>query len=304
MAALPKPVIDAMAARAMRLHHTLWHTSRNSWATLNDVQRQVFRDRGWEPPRPARKADGAVERDNGSGEDFLFMHRQMIGTVNGILAERADPGFLHVEGWPAIPAPGDIAFPVPPPFDVPGRPSLSQNIRDAKTDARFTVIRDREARFTDPAVLRTLTLRRLGADLEFGIHNTLHLRWAAQLPEYRGGSEFNVDPRWDEPAYDWLADFYSSHVNPIFWKLHGWVDARIDDWMKANDHTGPVPWSFDPPWSGPEDHGHHLLDLSLHARPGNAEAEALASHTRALEATINDLKANGIPEPTPFPVTT
>jgi hypothetical protein len=66
-----------------------------------------------------------------------------------------------------------------------------------------------------------------------------------------GGDPFDVDPRFDDPAYDWLADFYSSHVNPIFWKLHGWVDARIDDWMKANDKTGPVPWSFDPPMERP-----------------------------------------------------
>ena len=29
-----------------------------------------------------------------------------------------------------------------------------------------------------------------------------------------------------------VVDFYSSHVNPLFWGLHEWIDDRIDDWFK------------------------------------------------------------------------
>ncbi|MGW4103666.1 hypothetical protein [Streptomyces sp. NPDC004976] len=127
------------------------------------------------------------------------------------------------------------------------------------------------------------------------------------MPEYRpGGDEFNVDPKWDDSAYNWLGDTYSSHVNPLFWKLHGWVDARIDDWMAANNLQGPVPWSFDPPWSGPEggpDHGHHAVThLALRARPGSAEADALQARLSAMEATVEDLKRAGVREPARFPV--
>lgn len=91
-----------------------------------------------------------------------------------------------------------------------------------------------------------------------------------------------------------------SHVNPIFWKLHVWVDARIDDWMEANELTGPVPWSFDPPWTGPGHHHHPMAELALRARPGNAEAVSLQSHVRDLEDTIRALRDNAIPEPAPF----
>ncbi|MGK5545130.1 hypothetical protein ACSNOH_10415 [Streptomyces sp. URMC 127] len=303
MASLPQAVIDAMAARAMRMHHMLWHTARNNWATMPDDVRQVFREHGWEPPRPALTATGKRQRNNGSGEDFLYMHRQMIAEVDGILAEVGDPDYPRVEGWPSVPEPGDSDYPVPPPFD-------GEAIHQAKTAASFQEMKGWQDDFTDPAKLRNLTLGQLGADIEFTIHNRMHLRWSHEVPESRPlgddeTEEFNVDPQWDDPGYNWLADTYSAHVNPVFWKLHGWVDARIDDWMAANDRTGPVPWSFDPPWSGPTAHEHHhsVPRLALRARPGNTEARVLDEHRSNLEATVDDLRRAGARMSTPlFPV--
>ncbi|GHF08393.1 MULTISPECIES: Tat pathway signal protein [Streptomyces] len=279
MVPLPRPVIDAMAERAMRMHHMLWHVSRNEWADLTPAQQQEFRAHGWDPPRPALTggADSRPELDNGSGEDFLYMHRQMIADVDAILARAADPGYPRVEGWSSIPAPGDTAYPVPPPFDVPGDPDTTRAVEDAKSTASFDRIRRWQAEYTDPSALRGMTLGQLGARIEFTIHNRMHLRWSARLPAYRpDGDPFDVDPRWDAPGYDWLADFYSSHVNPVFWKLHGWVDARIDGWMTANHRTGPVPWSFDPPWTGP------------------------MMHADALEETVEGLKRTNLRVRTPF----
>jgi hypothetical protein len=304
MATLPAPVIEAMAHRSMRMHHMLWHTSRQAWPNLTEAERQVFRDHGWEPPRPVlRTPQGQIDSSNGCGEDFLFMHREMIADVDEILAGLHDPENPHVEGWPVIPGPEDTEFPVPPPSD----PRFSESIRQAKGDVGLQRIIAGQARFTNPQVLRGMSLSQLGNEIEFGVHGTAHLRWAASLPEFRpgGGDPFNVDRRFDDPGYDWLADFYSSHVNPIFWKLHGWVDARIDDWMKANDKAGPVPWSFDPPWTGHMAHDHehrHIAGLALRARESSDEADALASHEQALEETINALRAAGVREPTPFPV--
>jgi hypothetical protein len=313
MNAFPKPVIDAMADRTMRLHHMLWHRTRDSWADLTAGEKKVFSDHGWVPPRPSlgptdpATGNRPVELDNKSGEDFLYMHRQMITEVNGILAEVGDPQYPRVQGWVTIPTPDDHDFPVPPAYELPGDPKGTQGLHDVKSPEAYAQIHAVETQVTDPAVLRQITLGRLGAAVEFFIHNALHMRWSAQMPEYRpGGDEFNVDPKWDDSAYNWLGDTYSSHVNPLFWKIHGWVDARIDDWMAANDVQGQVPWSFHPPWSGPgggHDHGHHpVAHLALRARPGSAEAEALHSRLRAMDATVEDLKRAGVREPTRFPV--
>ncbi|WP_157744584.1 Tat pathway signal protein [Micromonospora viridifaciens] len=299
---MPEQVIEAMAKRPMRMHHALWHISRQGWSSFPEATRAVFREHGWEPPRPALTINNQIECDNAAGEDFLFMHRQMIGEVNKILAELGDPRNPRVQGWQSIPTPSDAEYPVPAPF-VTGDAGLDNAIASAKTEEAFTRIRQWEDQFTDTAVLRRMTLGQLGAAIEFTIHNRMHLRWAARQPEYRVSTDpFNVNPKWDKPSYDFLADFYSSHVNPIFWKLHGWVDARIDDWMEANQHNGPVPWTVTP-WVGPMTSGHEHHHIARHAlrTPGDeGEAEALSRQVDALEATINDVKATGTPEPTPF----
>ena len=31
-------------------------------------------------------------------------------------------------------------------------------------------------------------------------------------------------------------------VNNVFWKLHGWIDTRIEDWKAANSVTGEPHW--------------------------------------------------------------
>ncbi|MFF8840286.1 hypothetical protein [Streptomyces sp. NPDC015130] len=78
----------------------------------------------------------------------------------------------------------------------------------------------------------------------------------------------------DKPFYyDDLNDTFSSHVHPVFWRLHGWVDDRIEDWYAAHAATHPgqvarktvgdVPWfakgpqvSVETPWVGPVVTGH------------------------------------------------
>jgi hypothetical protein len=87
------------------------------------------------------------------------------------------------------------------------------------------------------ARLRKLTLGQLGSLLEFTVHNSLHNRSASEPIGYRpdgANPGESVDPKWDSPDYDYLGDTYSSHVNPVFWFLHGWVDTSIDRWFYAN----------------------------------------------------------------------
>jgi hypothetical protein len=89
-APLPLVVKLMLAARDHRLRHYIWHGVRNSWLRMNPGQRQAILAMypGWEPPRPALDANGARLRDNNSGEDFLYMHRQMTAMVNENLARQ------------------------------------------------------------------------------------------------------------------------------------------------------------------------------------------------------------------------
>src|SRR5690348_17642059 len=77
----------------------------------------------------------------------------------------------------------------------------------------------------------------------------MHIRWSAapRDPETNawlplGRPDPDISEKWDNPRYDWLGEFYSSHVNPVFWRLHGWIDDRIDDWYQAHEwkHPGEV----------------------------------------------------------------
>jgi hypothetical protein len=39
----------------------------------------------------------------------------------------------------------------------------------------------------------------------------------------------------DGARFNWLGNPYSSHVNPTFWKLHGWIDdVLVPNWLHAN----------------------------------------------------------------------
>jgi hypothetical protein len=42
-------------------------------------------------------------------------------------------------------------------------------------------------------------------------------------------------------------------VNNVFWKLHGWVDERIDRWAEANN-VDEIEWTGT--WEGPHEHIH------------------------------------------------
>src|SRR3954467_9869332 len=78
---LPAPVLEMLASREHRLLHSIWHGSRNMWLGLKDSERAEITELGWAPPRASSTDSGPII-NNGSGEDFLFMHRQMIMMVN------------------------------------------------------------------------------------------------------------------------------------------------------------------------------------------------------------------------------
>ena len=155
--------------------------------------------------------------------------------------------------------PKESGYMVPPAYllsDEEGELDTNTNnfIKFLKTPNYFTsVMRYLESQFKNRTFLNSLSLGTLGNLLEFVIHNQMHLRWSSTPKDPKTGkqpvdprtgnptarSPFDFDDKWDDPKYDWLGEFYSSHVNPVFWKLHGWVDDRIEDWYNAHDASHP-----------------------------------------------------------------
>ncbi len=292
---LPEPVIRMLAGEKHRLHHLLWHSLRQFWLSsdISDDTRQQIRDLNWEPPRLGVES-GRIAVNNGSGIDFLYMHREMISHVRHTMHHA---GLDPIRPWPSPPQPGPLrgepdfmqaiislptpgnpdGFVVPPAWHWPGVANLERRIHALKSDEYYWSRMqwwDRE--FKNPERLGRLTLGQLGALLEFSIHNDMHMRWAA-VPRLADGTKVplgrgigDIDSRWADPSNDYLGDFYSSHVNPVFWRLHGWVDDRIQDWFDAHEaaHPGEIqrvevrglPWfqsetwvEHNQPWAKPQE---------------------------------------------------
>lgn len=240
------PLLQALTAqmslRSTRYHHYLWHNMRDNWNSFTPEIQQEFTDLGWAPPRPAIavNADGttSVITDNGSGEDFLYMHSQMIALAKSIVGNDSD----IVASWTTLPAPNDTQYPVPSPYTIPYSNATTASTANQKSDDFYNKnIAPLEATFTNPEQLRNMTLGELGSRLEFTVHNWLHMRFSnVSAYGYRSGYKGTIpyiDPMWDDPQYSWLGDFYSSQVDPVFWKLHGWVNDRVEDWRVANNLT-------------------------------------------------------------------
>ncbi|RXT19610.1 hypothetical protein B5P46_25210 [Rhizobium leguminosarum] len=244
-----------LASRRHRLRHFLWHAVRGAWNNpqLTDEAKAFIRDKGWSPPddRAPMDAEGRLILDNHSGEDFLYMHRQMIKEVNELLAQLGEP---QLAAWPSIPRPADHPdFAVPPAWTYSDpsendatNTAMAARLQRVKSDGYFdNPIAIWEAFFTRPSNLAQLSLGALGNMLEMTIHNNLHMRWAREPIGYMPSPNFDdtraIDSKWDAADYDYLGDTYSSHVNPIFWSLHGWVDSCIDRWAAAN-RISDVAW--------------------------------------------------------------
>lgn len=281
---LPKPVAEMLASRGHRLHHALWHGLRDMWERLTDNKKAEIQTLKWAPPRPNQKwyKNGWMPHTkNGSGIDFLFMHREMIGEFDkAMTASGNDPNM----GWEVIPEPGRFNdFNVPPVWELPeGLKWLERRFKTLKSDEFFwSRMRWWDRKFHDHGYLSKLTLGELGSLLETSVHNDMHMRWSSQpfdpstgAPTALGRQETDISEKWDVVEYDFLGETYSSHVHPIFWRLHKWVDTIIDEWYNAHKNisgdrvktkvVNHVNWfekgdwvEVDNPWSSPSAHAHH-----------------------------------------------
>lgn len=248
-APLPREVVVEMARREYRMHHLLWREIRRFWHQYpRDVQEQI-REMGWEPPRPARDENEAPLLDNDSGEDFLYMQRQLVRRVNRILTELDDPDYPQVEGWVQLPGPDDLDYPVPPAWFDPGsHPIVNRYLVRIKSDVVFHKhLRTWERTFTDPVFLRSVRLGRLGAMIDYYLLDPFRRRWAAAPGAMRPAVEpvdaSGIGTEWDDPRYAFLSDHYAMAVNPTFWRFAGWVEDRVEEWKYANGVFGDDFWT-------------------------------------------------------------
>jgi len=248
-----------LASRYHRLQHCFFHYVRNNWPGLSARQQAAISALNWGTPRAALNKAAWDRRegrkaffwaiDNGSGEDFLFYHRWMIAMVNDLLAKK---GKGPIEPWSdkdAIPPPkGECPDEQVPEFlpsfenpDNPNKPIevewLRLRVKEMKSPSFFwDKMNWWGQEYRDRSYLKTLTLGELGARLEMGVHNQMHIRWSAYPSN--GSKLIRDEPdfreKWDDPGYDTLFDEYSSHVGPIFFRLHKWIDNRIEDWAEAH----------------------------------------------------------------------
>ena len=272
-----------------RLFHQLWHASRDTWHELTEDKRNALRGIGWQPGQRDKERDARGPRKdrNGSGVDFFFMHRHMLRTARSM---------QDLPSWLAFPLPqpelvrdragfaryfdNHDGSALPPTWLAEGDAVYTQWLSDIKQPETFhSNFEVWESRYRDPRYLSTLTLGQFGSEVELGLHDWLHMRWAsvprdpsngAPVPFARDPADFSA--RWYVPENDFLGDPFSSHVNPVFWSFHGWIDDRLEDWFAAHQRFHPgeltrqevngVPWfapgrwvEVDDPWLGPITHG-------------------------------------------------
>jgi len=286
---LNEPLLAWLIAPEHRLFHQLWHASRDKWHKLSAKKRDALRGIGWQPgPRDGeRDARGDSKDRNGSGVDFFFMHRNMLKSARAL---------QELPSWQHFPLPqpelerdrqgfaryfdNHDGYSIPPTWLAHDDDEYTQWVSDIKNAETFhSNFQVWESRYRDPRYLSKLTLGQFGSEIELGLHDWLHMRWASvpRDPSNGGAVPMARDPadfaaRWFAPENDFLGDPFSSHVNPVFWHFHGWIDDRLEDWFRAHERFHPgelvrqslngVPW-FAPgrwvevadPWLGPLTHG-------------------------------------------------
>lgn len=326
--ALLPSTLAMLASKWHRLWHATWHTVRGAWNDLTPETRKVIEDLGWGVARPPFRPQpqGGLDLDAGAGEDFLFMHRWMIRMVH---EDYAKHGATPPLAWKQVPRPTMAQASFVEVKDGAGRVILTRDVASSgnmvppadewpKTQEFFsTIMRSWERQFTGKGTLASLSLGALGNLIEFTIHNNMHMRWATPPRDPETGAividpdtgdpgrpSFDFSDKWNAPAYDYLGEFYSSHVNPLFWRLHGWVDDRIDDWFAAQEAASPghirkrelhgVAWfevnkpfvMVDEPFVGISLEGHG--DHHHHADHGDPQAKEIATMLKVMEAMRDD----------------
>lgn len=229
---------NIFAGRPHRLQHALWHAVRGGLSTENLSEVKAAYGPVWvqnHPLCPPPENNPGTRAYNPVGEDFLFMHHEMVMLLRAALAAS---GQKCISPWTAIPDPKH--WPLP-----------DKSTNGPKSSQAYNFLKNWDGWIHDEKWLSQISLSQLGWALEFTIHNNLHMRYATERPPVKfqaanaadDGAQipmngvYPADWKFDDPAYNWLADPYGAAVNPTFWKIHGYVDNAIQLWLQANHKT-------------------------------------------------------------------
>lgn len=213
---LPPKLKAYFGRKDSRKHHALWHYVRVVWPIIPDDRQAELASAQFQPPR--------LRGEFLSGLDFIAMHRQMILDAQN---RKTELGPLPA-GWTEIPFdPNDPEWPMPPTYDGIPEPSWKEPAATAKFKKEASQFPTLPANsLSSPAhrIYQEMSLDYLGRRIENGIHDWMHIHWSSAPTAQDINSLEN----------DWLASPYSSHINVRFWKIHGWINDRVNDWAKAN----------------------------------------------------------------------
>lgn len=223
-------VLPFLADKTHREWHAIWHKIRRELSAdgINNFppERPViegWQRAGWLPSNVDEFV--ARHRIGGplAGEDFFYMHRQMIKMLH---IELANLGAPCLSPWTELPSSVlDSKWPAPRAAGArdKGHVAAEQRMLDE--------IIELSGDLRKPEYLRARTLSEFGNAVEAQIHGKLHLMYASAKS---GCRDVETD---DSIACDELTHDRSAHLNPYFWKLHGFVDQLIGEWLKAHGKT-------------------------------------------------------------------
>jgi hypothetical protein len=208
---MPEEIIAWMKERKWGDHHTRWHTERN-WDLQTPEDLAMSVQTGW-------SRYPMQEGEEGNGLDFLAMHRVMIRMLRTAFPIHS----ALFDGWSAPPTdPFQSDEELPNKNRAPFSPLMSTAILRLSRDQELLkfVGDDELGRYMQTSLNPTPNEpRRRSNDLTAGIHNYLHNRWTLESsPIDLGKPEVNIS-------------------NQRFWRLHGWIDKRWDQFRSLTGKT-------------------------------------------------------------------
>jgi hypothetical protein len=210
---MPKSILDYEAANGWGNHHVEWHVERR-W----DLQSSS--DLAWAKRQGYTRATHQ-EGAKGNGLEFLAMHRMMMDMLIGKF-----PKYKYLfNGWETPPAnPRDRSNPLPNGGTTPFDDNMLDAVSKLETDLGSFASDDDFGLYIETALRPTSTSpSKHSTDAATGIHNYMHNRFAdSSNPVDIGDPSVNLG-------------------NQLFWRLHGWIDARWTAYRAAKGLTNDDP---------------------------------------------------------------
>lgn len=214
-----KKILPLLATPEHRDWHYTWHNIRLE-INADGMYQQPPSDkqiREWKKTSWLPEDSNTFPSEHGlgtklSGEDFFFMHRQMIKMVQ---VEMAAQGGACIAPWKSLPKSAkDKKWPLP-----------------REDQAALDDLNKILDKLTTTENLKSSTLSQFGNKVEAEVHRKLHEIYAATKSRC---NDANTD---NSVTCDDLSHDRSAHMNPMFWKIHGLMDEMIGKWLKANNYT-------------------------------------------------------------------